>query len=119
ARYINVAMADPFNFGSFGQGSPQVKFAHSIPLTSPKRQNTMPTLTLSTATKSCCGLLEDRYFILYTTEMMYRVNMVNHIGTWKYTLRMVSCTMGNAGTCPKSPMIILYRSNRIAKIFHQ
>src|SRR5690606_17476993 len=64
ARYISVAIAEPFNLGSLGQGSPHVKFPQIIPLIKPKKQKITPTLTLSTATRSSCCLVEDKYLTL-------------------------------------------------------
>src|SRR5690606_18287094 len=82
AKYIKDAIAELFSFGSFGQGSPQVILAHSIPLRSPKIQKMTPTFTDSTAIKSSSTFPELKYLILYITEIKYIKSIANHIGTW-------------------------------------
>jgi len=44
--------------------------------------------------------------------------MVNHIGTWKYRLRIVSLMMNCLGTGIKKPPITVYARKIIQTTFH-
>src|SRR5699024_2525552 len=111
-------MAELFNWGSFVHGSPQVMFAHCIPVNKPRKQKTIPVFTASTAKVSFFKLEELKYFTLYITDTRYMLSMLNHMGTWKYTFRIDSFKICNLGTGPRKPATIEKPTKTTPRYFH-
>jgi hypothetical protein len=51
-----------------------------------------------------------------TSEMLNSNIMVNHIGTWKYRFRMVSCRINLAGTGMRKPPMMAYKRKMMAAV---
>ena len=44
--------------------------------------------------------------------------IANHIGTWKYRLRIVSFRIGSRGTGSKKPATTVYNNKKMVNTFH-